>query len=62
MRMWRVCSKAGRPWPRVSDDDVIDYLVMEAVAIRVLEEDRKAEKAAERESWKADREKLKAYA
>ena len=59
--MWRVCSKAGRPWPSVSDDDVIDYLVMEAVAFRVFNEDEKARKNAERESWKADREDLKAY-
>lgn len=53
--MWRVCKEAGRPWPIVCpEDDVIDYMVMEAVAIRVRKADEKAEKAAERERWKEE--------
>ena len=40
---------------------MIDYMVMEAVAMRVFNEELKAHKAAERDSWKADRDKLKAY-
>ena len=58
--MWRVCKDAGRPWPRLSDDDVIDYMVMEAVAIRVRKREQEQEKAQERERWKKEqREKLK---
>jgi hypothetical protein len=48
--MWRVCKEAGRPWPRLSDDDVIDYMVMEAVCLRVAREDEKAKKAAEKQA------------
>jgi hypothetical protein len=50
--MWRVHRDAGRPWPTISDDPVIDYMVMEAVALRVREEDRAAEKKRERDEWK----------
>ena len=51
--MWRVHKEAGRPWPVICpEDDVIDYMVMEAVAIRVQREDEKLRKAQEREQWK----------
>lgn len=57
--MWRVCKAAGRPWPRLSDDDVIDYMVMEAVCLRAGREDekdrKKAEKDAEMEKWRKQR-------
>lgn len=46
--MWRVCKDAGRPWPVLCDDDVIDYMVMEAVAIKVRKAEEKAAKDAER--------------
>lgn len=46
--MWRVCKAAGRPWPKLSDDDVIDYMVMEAVALKINREDERAAKAVER--------------
>ena len=63
IRLWRVHKEAGRPWPVVCpDDDVIDYMVMEAVAIRVQKADEKAAKAAERNRWKDDVEHLKKLA
>jgi hypothetical protein len=55
VRLWRVCKEAGRPWPTVSDDPVLDYMVMEAVYLKVRKEDEKAAKAAEREEWKKRR-------
>jgi hypothetical protein len=58
--MWRVCKEAGRPWPILSDDSVIDYMVMEAVALKVRKADEKAQKEAEREQWKKEqKERLK---
>lgn len=52
IRLWRVHKEAGRPWPVIcAEDDVIDYMVMEAVAIKVRrrdEEDRKAAELAEK--------------
>lgn len=40
------------------DDDVIDFLIMEAVAVKVMKEDEKQEKARERERFKKDPEGL----
>ena len=58
--MWRVCREAGRPWPVLSDDDVIDYMVMEAVALRAKKQEENERKAAERERWKQEQqERLK---
>lgn len=52
-----MCKEAGRPWPIVcKEDDVIDFMVMEAVAIKALNEDAhaqaKAEAEAKRDEWK----------
>lgn len=52
--MWRVCKEAGRPWPVLCDDDVIDYMVMEAVALKVRKEEEKDRKAAEQKAWKEE--------
>lgn len=60
--MWRVCREAGRAWPRLSDDDVIDYMVMEAVYLKVKQEEREAEKEQQRAQWKKSSiEELKQY-
>jgi hypothetical protein len=59
-RLWRVHKEAGRPWPVICpEDDVIDYMVMEAVALKVRHEDEKARKEAERKEWKSARSHLK---
>ncbi len=54
-RLWRVCKEAGRPFPQLDDDDVIDFMVMEAVALKVDKEDAKAQKKAEVKDWKKDK-------
>lgn len=47
--MWRVYKESGRPWPVLCpEDDVIDYMVMEAVALKVRKEEEKAAKDAQR--------------
>lgn len=57
--MWRTCREAGRPWPVICpDDDVIDYMIMEAVHIKVLKEQQKAEKQAAANQWKEDTSEL----
>lgn len=51
--MWRVCKEAGRPWPVICEDDpVLDYMVMEAVALKVRKQDKEAEKEHERAEFK----------
>jgi hypothetical protein len=55
--MWRVCRAAGRPWPRLSDDDVIDYMVMEAVALKAKQQEEDAQKTDQRAQWKREQEK-----
>lgn len=59
--MWRTYKAAGRPWPKLSDDDVLDYMVMEAVAMKVRKEDAEIAKKQEREAFKKDRSKLDQY-
>ena len=61
-RLWRVHKDAGRPWPVIDDDDVIDYMVMEAISLKVRKEDEAARKKAELEVQKREaRERLKQY-
>ena len=57
-RLWRVYKEAGRPIPAFSDDDVIDYMVTEAICIKVANEDKQAEKEAKLKNWKSDHSSL----
>jgi hypothetical protein len=47
-----VCKELGRPFPRVSDDDVIDYVVGEAVTLKWREEQQEAQKQQEGEQFR----------
>lgn len=55
--MWRICKEAGRPWPVLSEDPVIDYMIMEAVALRVHAQDEAERKDRERKEWKKQKAK-----
>lgn len=37
------------------EDDVVDYLIMEAVSVKVRQEEREREKSQEKANWKKDR-------
>lgn len=56
--MWRVNKAADRPFPKLVEDDVLDYLITEAVYLRVSAEDEKlreeAEEEAKRKSFKEE--------
>lgn len=52
--MWKVYQEAGRPWPVLCEDEVIDYQIMEAIFIKSRKEDHEMEKKAERDNWKKD--------
>jgi hypothetical protein len=41
----------------VSDDDVIDAMVMEAVALKARQEDANAEKEAQKRAWRSTKNK-----
>jgi hypothetical protein len=58
-RIWRVCKEAGREVPKFSEDDVIDYMVLEAVALKVWKQQEEASKKKEKSDWKNDKEALK---
>lgn len=60
-RMWRVHKAAGKPWPVMDDDPVIDYQIMEAVATKIANEDAKEMKRLKVEEWKKDKGDLEAY-
>lgn len=57
-RLWHVCKEAGRSWPQLDDDDVIDFMIMEAVALSVAKETKEVKKQEERTSWRNDKEGL----
>lgn len=45
-RIWRVHKAAGRPFPKLVEDDVLDYLLIEAISIKASQEEAKAHKEA----------------
>lgn len=58
-RLWRVCKEAGRPWPVIDEtDDVIDFMIMEAVTIKINREEKKKAKEREHKEFKRDKEGL----
>lgn len=57
-RIWRVAKAAGREFPTLVEDDVLDYLITEAVYLKVAHQDEEFRKQAEDESkrkqWKQE--------
>lgn len=49
-RLWRTCKAANRPFPQLVEDDVLDYLIAEAVSLKVAREDREAQEEAEEQA------------
>lgn len=58
-RIFRVCKETGRPFPKVSDDDVIDFMVLEAVTLKVMHEDNEEAKKQRKKEWKKDQDGIK---
>jgi phage/plasmid-associated DNA primase len=59
--MWRVLKEAGRPIPRFSEDDVLDYMITEAILIKVQREDEAARTKKVTKDWREDRDHLKQF-
>lgn len=57
-RFWRTYREAGRPIPRLHEDDVIDFMLLEAIHLKTKKEDydaqREAEKTQAKETFKKD--------
>lgn len=51
--MWRTYKAANRPWPVISDDPVTDYMIMEAVSMKIRKEDSEAEEQQRRKDFKS---------
>lgn len=60
-RLWQVHKAAGRPWPVLDEDPVIDFKIMEAIAVKINVEEEKAHKKAERDNWKKDLAELEQF-
>lgn len=54
-RLWRVTKAAGRPFPVLDGDDVIDFQIAEAVALKVGKEDVEQEERKKQTDWKQDK-------
>lgn len=52
--MWRILEKAKRPWPVLDDDDVIDYMILEAITYKVAKEEEKEAEDRKKKEWKSD--------
>lgn len=59
MRTWRVHKAAGRPYPKVCADEVVDYLVIEALALKAGKEREDAEVEAKKQAWKSQTDELR---
>lgn len=57
-RLWRTSKAAGRPFPVLDEDDVIDQMIVEAVALKVSREDKKLEEKEKTKKWKSDKDGL----
>lgn len=53
--MWRVFKAAGKPFPDLCEDDVINYMILESVALKAAKEEKDAEKTTEQNQWKKDK-------
>lgn len=54
VRLWTTYKEAGRPVPKFSDDDYIDFCITEALHMRALKEENKARKEQEKKQWKEE--------
>lgn len=53
---------AGRPWPVLCpEDDVMDFMICEAVAIKAHKEDEKAQERQRRDDFKKNVEGLEQF-
>lgn len=57
-RLWAAAKETGRPIPRLSDDPVLDFMVMEAISVKMgrlrEEENAKAERKRRRKEGIAE--------
>lgn len=52
--------ESNRPFPVISDDEVVDYLILEAVSAKVAKEEKAARDEIEKKEWaKRNQEALK---
>lgn len=58
MRLWRTSKEAGRPFPVLDEDDVIDFMIVEAISARVNKEELDLQKKKKVADWKHDKEGL----
>lgn len=47
--MWRALQNSGRPWPVLDEDEVVDYLILEAVAARAAKDEADSYENAKKE-------------
>lgn len=52
LRIYRACQNTHMPMPRFSDDDFVNFAVVEALMFRALKQDQKDAKEREKSDWK----------
>lgn len=61
-RLWAATKETGRPWPTLTDDAVLDFLVIEAVRVKVGEMRADAEKKAKAAQHRSSHKDFRAQA
>jgi hypothetical protein len=52
MRVYRLNQELGQPMPQFSNDDVLQFMVTEAVLLRGLQARKEESKKRQKEDWK----------
>lgn len=52
LRLWTTCHHAKMPLPTFSQDDFLNYCVVEALSLRARMREAEEQKKAQREEWK----------
>jgi hypothetical protein len=52
LRVYALSKQMGEPLPQFSDDDVVDFMVKEAVMAHGLAHEAEQEKKRQKEEWK----------
>ena len=52
MRLWLASKAAGRPFPPLTADEVLDFMIVEALTLKEHELAQEGQEAKQRESWR----------
>lgn len=58
MRLWATAQETKRPIPTLSDDEVVDWLIGEAISVKVGETRKEKQEEDKRTQWRKSHREL----